>query len=80
MGAMVSSGGSTEDREAVGVDFCGEPVLNNLAFRSGRPSAVDELDECCDWEGVVRAREDRLGSGPAMVMRSHGGPRRGTGR
>ena len=64
---MDSSGGS-EEREAVGVDFCGEAFLfSDLVLRSGRPELLDVVEECCDCDWSGRALEDRRGSGPAIL-------------
>ena len=64
---MVSSGGS-DDSDPVEVDFCGEaPLLKYRVLRSGRPEALEAVDEICDCDWVTRALEDRRGSVIAAI-------------
>jgi hypothetical protein len=69
--AVESSGGS-EESEPLPVDFGGEPALvSALVGRSARPDRLEVAEESCDWDWVVRAREERrVGEVPAISRRS----------
>ena len=74
---VVESSGGSDESDPLPVDFWGDPVLvKPLVARSIRPDALEAVEETCDWDWVIRARDERLvGEIPAIARKLGDGRR-----